>query len=238
MNYKLSQIFNIKKKDIVSITGSGGKTSLMERLGQELKEDGRVLITTSTKIKRPINKDIDYIFDSFDQYEKIRDKKSLLALGELNPENNKFSSISEEELKGIKDDFDYILIEADGCRNLPLKMWKSYEPVIYNISNKVISVFSAKVIGKRIQKEFIYNFDEFKDLIQENFVSKEVFLKLIESDPGPFGDFKGEKFVFFNQVDDMEDKDKTDKIITYLRKNTKNITYSYGSLLKEEYYED
>lgn len=234
----LKKLLKIKKKDIISITGSGGKTSLMEKLGEELKEDGRVLMTTSTKILRPTNPKIDYVFDSFDSYKKPREKKVLVAMGNLDPTSNKLGGLLEEDLEKIKDDFDYILIEADGCRNLLLKMWKSYEPVIYNISTKVVSVFSAKVLGRKIKEDFIYNFEDFKSLVGEGLVDKEVFLKLITNKPGPFGDFKGEKIVFFNQVDSKEEKYEINKLIKYLRKNIEGIRYISGSLLKEEYYED
>lgn len=228
----LSKIFEIKKGDIISITGSGGKTSLMESLGEDLKNHGRVLITSSTKIRRPQNEKIDYIFDSFDSYEKTKEEKALLAMGNLNRQTNKLHGLSEEEIKIIKDDFDYILIEADGCRNLPLKMWKSHEPVIYNISTKVISVFSAKVIGRETEEDFIYNYREFSEKIGQGILDKEIFLKLIRSKPGPFGDFKGKKFVFFNQVESLDEKMRTDEVISYLEKNTEDIDFLSGSLLK------
>lgn len=237
MKKDIIDILDIKKKDIISITGSGGKTTLMERLSQKLKKDGRVLITTSTKIKRPDEIKVDYIFDSFEEYKKPDGNNIIVAIGNIIKDKNKFGSIKEDELKKIKDDFDYILIEADGCRNLPLKMWKSYEPVIYNISNKVISVFSAKTIGKKVEKDFIYNYEEFKKQIDTDYVSEKVFLDLINSKPGPFSNFEKDKFVFINQADNEIEKSKADKIIDYLKENTVNIKYISGSILKEEYYE-
>ena len=38
---------------LTAIIGGGGKTTLMEALGRELAPQGRVLLTTSTKIRRP-----------------------------------------------------------------------------------------------------------------------------------------------------------------------------------------
>ena len=43
----------IEKNSITAITGSGGKTSLMFRLAEELSLKGKVLITTTTKIFAP-----------------------------------------------------------------------------------------------------------------------------------------------------------------------------------------
>lgn len=235
---KLCQIFNIEKNDIISITGSGGKTSLMEKLGEELKTEGRVLITTSTKIKRPTNDKIDYIFDSFDSYTKVDEENILVAMGELDPKTNKLGAILEKDLEKIKDDFDYILIEADGCRNLPLKMWKSHEPVIYDLSSKAIGVFSAKILNRKIESDFIYNYEDFTKIIKDAYVNEEVFLKLIQAKPGIFGDFKKDRYIYFNQVDSLEEKDKIKEILGYLRDKTDDIVYLAGSLLKEEYYED
>lgn len=229
----LSKKFSIKKSDIISITGSGGKTTLMESLGEELKNYGRVLITSSSKIRRPQNEHIDYIFDSFSSYRKVEEDKVLVAMGELDKKTNKFYAISQEQIESIRDDFDYIIIEADGCRNLPLKMWKSHEPVIYSISSKVICVFSAKVIGRKVEEDFIYNYEDFNKLIEREYVDKEVFLKLIRSKPGPFGDFVGDRYVFFNQVESIEEKMDSDKVITYLRDKTEGIEFLSGSLLSK-----
>ena len=46
----LTKVFDIKKGDIITITGAGGKTSLMFSLARELSTLGRVLVTTTTKI--------------------------------------------------------------------------------------------------------------------------------------------------------------------------------------------
>lgn len=238
MRKDILEILNIKKGDIISITGSGGKTTLMYELAKKLKEKGRVLVTTSTKIKRPKKDEVDLIFDDFFSYKKPREKNIIVGLGNLIKEKNKFSEICEENLLKIKDDFDYILIEADGCRNLPLKMWKSYEPVIYNISNKTVGIFSAKTIGREIEEDFIYNFKDFRDLIDDDFLNNKVYLKLIKSSSGPFGEFKGEKFIFFNQAESVEEKEKSKELIDFLKKETNGIRYFYGSLFKEEYYEN
>ena len=45
--------FNIEKKDIITITGAGGKTTLMFLLSSELSKFGKVMATTTTKIYTP-----------------------------------------------------------------------------------------------------------------------------------------------------------------------------------------
>lgn len=51
----MPELFNLIKGDIVSITGAGGKTSLMFYLANKLKKRGTVLIVTTTKIFKPEN---------------------------------------------------------------------------------------------------------------------------------------------------------------------------------------
>ncbi|MGI5949990.1 selenium cofactor biosynthesis protein YqeC [Peptoniphilus sp.] len=235
MGTNILDFMNIEKGDVVSITGSGGKTTLMNTLAKKLKKRGRVLITTSTKIKIPGEDEADYIYDSVSEYKKNNEENIIVALGEKILDEDKFSAIDEEDLLKIKDDFDYILIEADGCRNMPLKMWKSHEPVIYNVSNKTISVFSAKTIGRKISRDFIYNYEEFRKLITSDVVDKFVFERLIKEDPGPFKNFSGEKFVFFNQVESLDEERRAKEVIQYLREETEDIKYFYGSLLEDKY---
>ena len=235
MEKNLDEILKIKKNDVISITGSGGKTSLMFYLANILKKKGSVLITTSTKIKVPEKDQVDELFLSFDDYIKKDFKNKIVGIGQKLDGVNKLKSIGENNLKTIKKDFDYIIIEADGCRNLPLKFWKEYEPVIYDFTDKLVGIFSIKVYGKEISPDFIYNFDEFRENIKSDIVDEEVFEKLIKS--GIFGNFCGEKFVFFNQADSIFEKNQAKGVISYLREKI-NLKYFYGSILKEKYYEN
>ena len=40
-------------RGVTAIIGSGGKTTLMEQLAKELSKKGRVVLTTTTHIRRP-----------------------------------------------------------------------------------------------------------------------------------------------------------------------------------------
>ncbi len=57
--------FGIEKNSVTGITGSGGKTSMMFLLAEELSKKGRVLVTTSTKIYEPFKKQYEYLFFKF-----------------------------------------------------------------------------------------------------------------------------------------------------------------------------
>lgn len=229
----LDKIFNIEKNDIISITGAGGKTTLMFSLAQVLSKSGSVLITTSTKITVP--KDgFNKLYTSFDQYSKPK-ANEIVCIGELISEKNKLASIGYDKLKNIVEDFDYCIIEADGSRNLPMKFWKDYEPVIYDFTNKTIGVLSIKVYGRKASADFIYNYKEFIEFIDEQEISYKTYNKIIDYNNGLFKDFNGSKFVFINQVETDLEIEQVNKII---KNDRTGIDIIYGSLKEEVYYEN
>ena len=232
--HKIEEIFDIKKGDIISITGAGGKTSLMVSLALALSKKGRVLWTTSTKIAMP-EKGFDRIFTSFGDY--FDDKSAMsLCLGEKVPGVDKLSSIGYENLKKIKDDFDYVLIEADGCRNLPLKFWYPHEPVIYDFSTKVIAILPVKIIGRNVSPDFIYNYEGFSKNIGTGIIDTEKINKIIAYDNGFYKDFDKEKYFFFNQVESEKDF----KFIEGFKEafNFSDIKLIYGSVKEGKFYEN
>ena len=231
---KKEDIFDIKKNDIISITGAGGKTSLMASLALSLSKKGRVLVTTSTKIALP-NSGFDRIFTSFDEY--FDDKKSrIVYLGEKVENKEKLASIGYENLSKILADFDYILIEADGCRNQPLKFWYSHEPVIYNFTNKVIGVLPIKIMGKKASGDFIYNYEDFSKNIGTGIIDSRMIKKLISYNQGFYKNFDKDKYFFFNQVESKDDFSNIEKF----RKDFDfdDIKLVYGSLKEGKFYEN
>ena len=229
--------FEIKKNDIITITGTGGKTSLMWALAYELKNYGRVLVTTSTKIGVPKNRKVDYFFDSFEKYELPKEDKAIVCMGEKVPGQEKIGSLKEDDLEFLKKDFDYILIEGDGSRNLPLKMWKDHEPVIYNLSTKVIGVFSAKILNEKVSPELIYNYEAFVDKIKGTVIDKDVISQLVSYDKGLFKGFSGDKMVFFNQVDNDGDKVKIEGVLSYIVARIDfEVDFVYGSVENQKYF--
>lgn len=130
-------------RGVTAIIGSGGKTTLLYTLAEELKEKGKVIICTTTRIRIP------------DRYQTVTGGvKEILSAMEDNDvvcagtpaESGKIgtSSVTFEELTGMAD---YVLTEADGSRGLPLKAHAGYEPVIPEISESVIHLIGADGIG-------------------------------------------------------------------------------------------
>lgn len=235
----LSSIFNIKKGDIVSIVGSGGKTTLMFQLAHELKNKYKVLVTTSTKIFMP--KEEYKIYTSIESFTKkiYNNKNNIYIIAkDFNIEDNKLIGINNEELDILKGFFDIILIEADGSRGLPLKGWKEHEPVILNASNKTIGIIPTYLINKRIIANFVHNFDEFNILTDNSkYFDFKTISKICTNKNGLFKNSKGCLYLFLNQTDTEEDIKNSKEFSAYIKKHNNNFKICCGSLKKEEYYE-
>ena len=132
-------------KGVTAVVGSGGKTSLIEQLAQELQSRGTVLICTTTKMWRP---EADAVLCRTKE-ETIAALKSgkITYVGEVNEQNK----LIPPAFDGWWLLADFVLVEADGSAGLPLKAHAEWEPVLPPACGKVICVVGASGIGKPIE---------------------------------------------------------------------------------------
>ena len=132
---------------VTAVIGSGGKTSLLRRLAEELP--GTVLLCTTTHI-RPFEEYPLLTAPTPEDIRKALTAHRVLCLG-TPCENGKLTapSLSVETLATLAD---YVLVEADGSRQLPLKAHEAHEPVIPAVSRQVICVVGASGFGKPIRE--------------------------------------------------------------------------------------
>ena len=137
---------------VTAVIGSGGKTSLLRRLAEELP--GTVLLCTTTHI-RPFEEYPLLTAPTPEDIRKALTAYRVLCLG-TPCENGKLTapSLSIETLA------DYVLVEADGSRQLPLKAHEAHEPVIPAVSRQVICVVGASAFGKPI-RESVHRLERF-----------------------------------------------------------------------------
>lgn len=191
--------FDIQKNDIVSIVGSGGKTTLMFELGRELKKLGKVLITTSTKIGIPKNlEDDEKCAENFDgEFKNI----NLVVTGG-NFTDKKITSIEYQKLRELLTKFDYVLIEADGSKRKPYKASRENEPVIYDFTTKTIAVLPMFKYNQDLTEEDVFNFELFKERFQNLNLNDSLILDMISHREGIFKNSVGEKYLYLNRVED------------------------------------
>lgn len=125
---------------VTAIIGSGGKTTLLYRLAQELSEENSVIVATSTHIFPP-----EHILCVL----RTGRVRGLLCVG-TPCENGKLTAPEQsfEELACLAD---FVLVEADGAAGRPLKAHEKHEPVIPQNANLVICVVGASGIGAKVE---------------------------------------------------------------------------------------
>lgn len=230
--------FNIKKGDIITITGAGGKTSLMFSLAQELSNLGKVLVTTTTKIYLPNTALFEKLLTS--KVELTGKNHNIFIYGE-DILDNKLTSLSYEKIFALKKDFDFILIEGDGAKEKLLKFWNNYEPCIPPFSTKVIGVVNLDISASELNSDTIHRFEIFKENFP-NFISTTVSADFIINyiEKGMF--FKGfnssEKYIFLNGVDGENYLDKFSlamEVCNSLTKKDSQLNFVLGSI-QDDYY--
>ena len=147
----LSELFLIEK-GITAVIGSGGKTSLIRALSSELSKKGRVLLLTTTKIWPP---DFCPVLTGATA-KTLREaflSARVVCAGEPTaaetPEGRKTKlKAPSAPICELAGEADYVLVEADGSRQLPLKAHLPFEPVIPEGTRSVIQVVGLSGIGK------------------------------------------------------------------------------------------
>jgi len=136
------------ERGVTALIGGGGKTTLLYTLAQELRNDGSVVLCTSTHIRIPEGYPL-----ATGGTEDLR--AALKAYGVIctgtPADGGKLTApaISFEELAALAD---YVLVEADGSRGLPLKAHSPHEPVIPPNARNVILVVGADGFGRPVSE--------------------------------------------------------------------------------------
>lgn len=153
-----------KKENVfISITGGGGKSSLMKSLAARFRSEGKkVLITTSTQIQSYLFFDwgTDKNFTFFEEAYAYEPDGPCTVLYASNLQDNvqKLKAPFEERVHKMSRKYDVTICEADGSRHLPLKYHTARDPVIYPFSDLTIAVLGAWAYGKEAW-EVTYGYD-------------------------------------------------------------------------------
>ena len=163
----LKEALDIHPKDVISIVGAGGKTTLMFALSRELTMHEKVVITTTTtKIFPPSSSDTPYLLISQEENEIVDFiLKKAGALGHITIASKVLAGSGK--LQGINpllisklitlSPVNYIIIEADGASRKPLKAPNPlFEPVIPQQTSLVIPVVGIDSLGCVLSEENVF----------------------------------------------------------------------------------
>ena len=109
----LSQLLDIRP-GVTAVIGGGGKTTLLRTLGEELAGQHPVLLCTTTKIL-PFS-DLPCARTAA-ELDELRRAHQLLCAGTDEPGTGKLTA-PETPMAVLAEQFDYILVEADGAAQL------------------------------------------------------------------------------------------------------------------------
>lgn len=133
---------------ITALVGGGGKTTMLYTLARELAERGTVVCTTTTRIFPPSHLPV---LDRADRetVERLR----CVCVGTA-AQAGKLAAPEQtmEELAALAD---YVLVEADGSRGLPVKAHLPHEPVIPPGVNQTVTVVGASGFARPV-REAVY----------------------------------------------------------------------------------
>ena len=173
---------------VIAVCGSGGKTTLVKNLAKKYaNENKKVCITTTThmwfdedvkkhfilgnnKVEandefvgtdniRPLVKVDDYRIEA-----KHFEAGNIYYIANLDEKKELITPLNETDYKLICDKFDYVIIEADGSRSMPMKIprislndlneetivVKNSEPMLPKNVNEIIIVVGMESIGREI----------------------------------------------------------------------------------------
>ena len=130
---------------IIAVVGSGGKTTLIRKLAQQYRSQGKsVFVTTSTHMF--IEKDTLLTGDADTILQVLKDKGYAMA---GIPDGLKFKALPEETYNEVCKYADVVLVEADGSKHLPLKYPNDTEPVIPDNAQEIILVCGLNALGRK-----------------------------------------------------------------------------------------
>lgn len=133
---------------VISFVGAGGKTTWIYALARELRMTGkRVLIVTTTHMKRPIRWGV--LTGNYLDIAEQLDKEGIAVAG-IPCENGKMTYIGDALFQEVSPLADIILIEADGSKRMPLKIFDTREPVILPQTQLILCLAGISALGKTI----------------------------------------------------------------------------------------
>lgn len=198
---RLTEFLQVKKHDVISFAGAGGKTTTIFALAQELKDiaDYKILVTTTTKMMQ--EKEAITVEDEVFIKEQLQTKRLVMAGTDL---GRKMGCFAMDFLQKIIPLSDITLIEADGAQCRPFKMPRSYEPVYLPCTTKIVYLAGMTALGQKI--EDLSRSDIMADFLHKQPAEKltaEDMVKILQSEQGAKKDVQHRDFyVILNQADD------------------------------------
>lgn len=198
----LSEALGIRP-GVTAIVGGGGKTTAMLRLAKELSREHTCIVGTTTHIFPPELPTL--IEPTAEEVKKALQEQNLICVG-APAKNGKFGAVNGELLKKLPSLAEYVVLEADGSRGLPLKAPAGHEPVIPENTTHVIAVAGMDGANRPI-REVCHRPNLYAELLgtdQDHTVTPAEIAKALAHRSGQYKNVNCAFSVILNKSDSME----------------------------------
>lgn len=161
----LREAFELRDREMISLVGAGGKTTLMFCLARELKAWGKTVITTTTtKIREPSEEETEGLYVESD-VKKLKafmmdhlGPRHHITLAAERLEGRKLKGFSPEVIQKLWEfpRVDCIIVEADGAAGRPVKAPREKEPVIPAATTLVVAIVGMEAIGTKVDELHVF----------------------------------------------------------------------------------
>ena len=161
----LTEAFSLGEREVISLVGAGGKTTLLYALGREIAERGRgVILTTTTKIYEPapspevrqfLSRELGALTEWTARHLR---RHPCLLLAERRLPDGKLAGLPPAwvdalfALEGVTS----IVNEADGAAGRPLKAPRNGEPVLPDSTTLLVPVMGIDGLGRPLEEETVF----------------------------------------------------------------------------------
>ena len=207
---------------VITVIGSGGKTSLIWLLARQLaRRVPHVLVTPTTKMFLP--PPAEKLFDHYSDGAPPAPLAGITLAGVFNEKTGKLESLPPPELERIVRDYDLVLIEGDGSRRLPLKGWADHEPVVPRFTDFTVGMLPLWPMGMPTSEKIIHRLPLFCALSGAKAGEALSLAHLAaaigcgkESSRSLFSTAEGKKILFINQIEDEAALDQARELVGLL----------------------
>lgn len=217
---------------LVTFSGAGGKSSAIHRIAHDLRDIGkRVLITTTTKIMRPVSGTYDLLHLGSRLIElHIPRSPFVVVAASAVDQDGKMSGYEASYLDRVFEAqlFDVILAEADGARSKPIKAPAEYEPVIPKAVTVAIGVTGCDSFNVKANDKIVHRLELFRALTgieTDGMIDGVVLAKLVNKPKGLFKNAPADalRVWIVNKVDNASTLETSKEIATFVVDKSPNL---------------
>ena len=160
-------------REHIALVGGGGKTTLMFALAEELRRNGkRVITSTTTKVWHREALQYEKVLlvgDDADWKNKTREglsREGTVFVGRSILDSGKVEGISPSLADEVFHDSEvhYLVVEADGSAGHPLKAPAEHEPVIPSSVTMVVAMMGLEAMGARLDEATAFRVEQVKNV--------------------------------------------------------------------------